>query len=102
NRKVLCSAPWRLLGYTPERVRLELPEPGAARVEFAEGPLRSVAGRLREVEAEYRDGEVRSLHLGGAGPFAVDPPHYAGAVAPRPSAGAVAPRGAGAAAGCAR
>jgi hypothetical protein len=79
NRKILCTAPWRLLSYTPERVHLELPEPGPARVEFAGGPLRSVAGRLSEVEVHYRGGAVRALRLEGAGPFAVEPPGCAGA-----------------------
>jgi hypothetical protein len=93
NRKVSCSAPWRLRSYTPERVHLEILEPGPARVEFADGPLRAVSGRLRAVEVEYRGGAVRSLRLDGAGPFAVEPLYIAERVTPC---------GAGAAAGCAR
>jgi hypothetical protein len=71
NRLVYCDRPWRLLACTPERTHLELLAPSPARVEFARGGLRSVAGRLREVEVFYRDGMLADLRLEGDGPFEV-------------------------------
>jgi hypothetical protein len=76
NRFVHCNAPYRLLSYTPERIHLEILEPVPARVEFAESSLRSVEGRLREVEAEYCHGELTALRIEGRGPIVVDPPCY--------------------------
>ena len=71
NRFVHCDAPWRLLSHTPERTRVEVLEAGSARLEFAHGSLASVAGRIREVEARYRDGQMIDLHIDGEEPYEV-------------------------------
>jgi hypothetical protein len=74
NRRLLCTAPWRLRSWSPEHAHVDLLEPGPARLTFGRGGLRSVAGRLREVEVRYRGDEVVSLRLEGDGPFEVRPP----------------------------
>jgi hypothetical protein len=73
NRLFRCDAPWRLLSYTPERTRIEILEDSPARLEFARGSLTSVAGRIRAVEAIYRDGLLIDLHIDGEGPYDVVP-----------------------------
>jgi hypothetical protein len=73
NRVIACDVPWRLHSYSPERVRLELLQPGAAHLEFAEGPLRSLNGKMREIEVLYAGNGVRSLRIAGDGPFRVHP-----------------------------
>jgi hypothetical protein len=77
NRVISCDAPWRLHSYSPQRLHLELLEPGPARVEFGQGPLRSIRGQLREIEALYANGELERLRVEGEGPFAVQPARYA-------------------------
>jgi hypothetical protein len=77
NRRLLCTAPWRLVSYTPERVHVELLEAGPARLEFAGRGLCSVAGRLREVEARFHGGELVRLRVEAEGPVTVDPPECA-------------------------
>jgi hypothetical protein len=72
NRLISCNRPWRLLSYSAERVHLQIFEPGAAHVEFAAGPLRSLAGELREVEAVFRGDEMVSLRVEGDEPYAVE------------------------------
>jgi hypothetical protein len=72
NRMISCNLPWLLHSYTPERIHVEVLEEGSARLEFAGRPLRSVAGRVREVEAEFHDGELTGLRIEGEGPFEVD------------------------------
>jgi hypothetical protein len=74
NRRLLCSAPWRLRSWSPDHAHVELLEPGTARLTFARPGLRSVAGRLREVEVRWRGDAVASLRLEGDGPFEVRPP----------------------------
>ena len=71
NRLLHCDAPWRLLSYTPERTHVQLLEGGPARLEFARGSLASVSGRIREVEATYRDGQLADLRIEGEGPYEV-------------------------------
>ncbi len=71
NRLVHCDAPWRLLSYTPERTHVEILEGGPARLRFARGSLASVAGRIREVEATYRDELLTDLRIEGEGPYEV-------------------------------
>jgi hypothetical protein len=71
NRVACCTAPWRLLSHTPDRTHLEVLEPGPCRVDLAAGSLSSVAGRVREVEVHYRDGQVVGLRIEGEGPFDV-------------------------------
>ena len=44
--------------------------------------LRSLTGRLREVEACYRRGELESLRVRSVCPVAVDPPHCAEVLRP--------------------
>ena len=72
NRVIRCNRPWLLHSYTPRRIHVEVLEAGQARLEFAGRPLRSVAGRVREVEVEFRAGELAALHIEGEGPFEVD------------------------------
>ncbi|HBI46017.1 MAG TPA: hypothetical protein DDY78_24650 [Planctomycetales bacterium] len=72
NRVVSCNLPWLLHSYTPERIHVEVLQEGPARLEFAGRPLRSIAGRVREVEAEFHDGELIGLRIEGEGPFEVD------------------------------
>jgi hypothetical protein len=71
NRLVSCTAPWRLVSHTPRRTHVELLRPGRARLEFAEGSLRSVAGHVRAVEATYQEGKLVGLRIEGEGPFDV-------------------------------
>jgi hypothetical protein len=78
NRKLLCSAPWRLRSWAPDHAHVELLETGPARLTFARAGLRSVAGRLREVEVRWRGDELASLRLEGDGPFEVRPPAVPG------------------------
>jgi hypothetical protein len=74
NRVVHSTADYHLLGYTPERVHLEILQPGPVRVEFAEGGLRSVSGRIREIEAHFRQGALSALRVEGEGDVEVEPP----------------------------
>jgi hypothetical protein len=73
NRRVRCDAPWRLLTCTPDRVALAVDAPGPVALEFAGMPLRSLRGRLRRVDARFRDGEVDSLETEGEGEIEVVP-----------------------------
>jgi hypothetical protein len=68
NRKVLCSAPWRLLSYDPERIHLQVEKAGPSRLEFAEGDLRTLAGRMHEVEIHYQNGVAVAVRVEGEGP----------------------------------
>jgi hypothetical protein len=72
NRLISCNLPWLLRSYTPERIHVEVLQEGSARLEFAGRALRSVAGRVREIEAEFQDGELTGLRIEGEGPFEVD------------------------------
>jgi hypothetical protein len=71
NRIAFCTAPWRLLAFTPERLHLEVLAPGPCRLELAEGPLRAVAGRVRELVLRHEQGRVIDLRIEGEGPFEV-------------------------------
>ena len=77
NRLCHCTGDWLLKSWTPQRTHLQVLEPGSVRLEFSKGSLRSLNGRLREVTACYRRGELESLQVHSAGPVAVDPPRYA-------------------------
>ncbi len=72
NRVIACDKAWLLRSHTRDRVHLEVLGGEPARLKFAGRPLWSVAGRVREVEAEFRDGELAALHIRGEGPFEVD------------------------------
>jgi hypothetical protein len=74
NRRLLCSAPWRLRSWTADHARVEILEPGPVRLTFARDGLHSVAGRLRAVDVRWRGSELASLRLEGDGPFEVRPP----------------------------
>jgi hypothetical protein len=63
NRLVLCDRPWRLHTWTPQRIHLEIRERGRVSLEFAAGPLQSVRGPLRELEAVLERGELKELRL---------------------------------------
>jgi hypothetical protein len=71
NRLLRCDVPWRLLSYTSQRVLVELLEAKPARLEFAQGSLAAVSGRISRVEAIYRDGLLFDLHIDGEGPHEV-------------------------------
>ena len=75
NRLIHCTGDWLLKSYTPERVHLEVLEPGPVRIEFGEGNLHSLSGRIREVEAIYRQGELESLIVHSSGPVQAEPAH---------------------------
>jgi hypothetical protein len=82
NRVLCCSRPWRLRSWAPERAHLEVLEPGAARIDFSASRLRSLSGKVREVEVEYQRGEPVSLRVEGEGPFATEPPACADLITP--------------------
>jgi hypothetical protein len=71
NRIVSCTVDYRLVRRTQELLHLRVPDNRPARVELAEGPVRLVAGRLREVEVRHAHGEPAMLRLEGQGPFEV-------------------------------
>ena len=71
NRLLRCDVPWRLLSYTPERVHVETLANGPAHLEFAQGSLASLTGRIREVEASYREGQLLDLHVECEGSYEV-------------------------------
>jgi hypothetical protein len=50
NRLLACNRPWRLLTWSPRRLHVRVLEEGDVRLDFAEGPLHLVTGRLKEVE----------------------------------------------------
>jgi hypothetical protein len=71
NRLVACDRAWRLLSCTPARLHLEVLEAGPVRLEFAAGPLRRVAGKVRELEVLHECGELGKLRIEGEGSFEV-------------------------------
>jgi hypothetical protein len=73
NRWVWCSSPWRLMEYRPGRIRLavESEANGPARVEFANGPLRSVEGKVRVLETQFDRGTLACLDVDGDGELEV-------------------------------
>jgi hypothetical protein len=76
NRLIACNVPWQLHSYSAKRVHLHILEPGQAHVTFADGPLHSVVGKMREIEAMFDGAEVVSLRIEGEGPFDVRPARY--------------------------
>lgn len=71
NRLFRCNMPWRLRSYTPERVHIEILEQGTAHLEFARGNLASLTGRIHEVEASYRQGQLLELRVECEGSYEV-------------------------------
>ncbi len=71
NRLVRCDRPWCLLSSTPQRLHLQVLEPGWTQLEFARGALQSVAGRVRELEAHYDRNRLAHLRIEGEGDFDV-------------------------------
>jgi hypothetical protein len=71
NRRVLCPSPWRLLAYGPDRVSLEVDHHQPSRIEFARGPLQSVQGNVRALEACFQNGDVSALQVQGEGDYRV-------------------------------
>jgi len=71
NRRLLSSAPYRLLQYTPDHIRLELEGEDPVKVEFAEGPVRSVQGKVRSLDIRFEDGDLATLDYEGDGELAV-------------------------------
>jgi hypothetical protein len=50
NRRLLCSGRYRLRGYGPDRVGLEILEPDPIHIEFAEGTIQSVSSNVRHLD----------------------------------------------------
>ncbi len=71
NRLICCDRPWDLLSYSPLRCHLRLLEPGQTRIEFADGPIRSVEGRLAEVDLVLDQGTLVDSRLEGEGQIRV-------------------------------
>jgi hypothetical protein len=76
NRRLASTAPWRLRSYSTRRVEIDVPGDGPVRLEFADGELRGLEGRLRRVAVRYRGGAVERIEAVG-GPVRVEPPHLA-------------------------
>lgn len=72
NRHIRCDRPWLLRTFTPDRVALDILDPGPATIELADGPLRSVRGRLWGLEACFRDGRVEALRVRAEGNVRVE------------------------------
>ena len=70
NRRVRCDGPWCLLSWTPERVCLRVHAAGPVRLDFAGLPLRSVAGKVCRLDAQFAGAEMTQLNIEGEGPFA--------------------------------
>ena len=80
NRLVSCTSPWRLLSATPERLHVGVMGNRQVRLGFAGRELRSISGRIAEVDARWRGTKLASLQLKGEGPFEVVPPRRREAV----------------------
>jgi hypothetical protein len=85
NRLICCDVPWRLLQYTAQEVRLEVLASRPAHVEFAGLPLERISGRVRHIQASFRQGELESLRVDGDGPVVVAPARYQKLVYPSAS-----------------
>jgi hypothetical protein len=72
NRRIHSDAPWRLLHHGADHVALEILGPGPVCVTFAEGPLRSVSGRLHRLEAWFGQGRLLKLAIRGEAPWQID------------------------------
>jgi hypothetical protein len=72
NRRVACSAPWRLLTWDPPRVSLEILEPGPVEVAFEGVKIRTVRGALRKLDLELEQSIVRRIEAAGAGSTEVE------------------------------
>jgi hypothetical protein len=78
NRRIRCSRPWRLHSWSPRRVRMEILEAGETEVEFTQGALHSLRGRLRFLDLENLEGRGKArLRVAADGPVAVEPPALA-------------------------
>jgi hypothetical protein len=71
NRVVCCDRPWELLSYSAQRCHLRVLEAGKARIEFADGPIRSVEGWLGEVDLVSDRGVLVDCRLEGKGSIRV-------------------------------
>jgi hypothetical protein len=71
NRLIHSNVDYRLLSRTAERLHLSILDNVPCRLELAEGPVRLVAGQVREVEIRHVRGELAALRLEGEGPFEV-------------------------------
>jgi hypothetical protein len=71
NRLLCCSAPWQLLSYSAERIHLEILDDTEVVVQLAKGGVRTVAGKVRELEIRQNRGEVTDLRIEGEGPYHV-------------------------------
>ena len=67
NRAICCDRPWDLLSYSSQRRHVRLLEPGKTRIEFAEGPVRSVEGWLGEVDLVLDRGTLVDCRFEGEG-----------------------------------
>lgn len=69
NRRLLCSGPYRLLHYGPDRIKLEVLSLDPVRLDFLDGPLRSLTGRVRHLELVFQSGMVDIQAINGDPPF---------------------------------
>jgi len=91
NRRVSCSSPWRLLTYSPDRVRLEVEGSRPVRIEFASRPLRSIAGKVRSLDLRFEQGKLAQLQFDGEEDLEVMMAPGAVPVSVRPGSGSTEP-----------
>jgi hypothetical protein len=82
NRRLWCSAPWRLLGWEPGHVGLEVHGGGTIQIRFAGLPLRGARGSIRRLRAGFADGRLADLQVKADGPVETDPPYPAAPARP--------------------
>jgi len=67
NRKVRCDRRWKLLCYDQRRIALRILGGGVVSVEFAEGDVRSICGRIARIDASLQDGRLIDIEVAGKG-----------------------------------
>lgn len=72
NRLIRCDRPWHLEAWRPDHLRLVLVDPGPTTIAFESGPLRSVRGWIRSLEARFRGSDIEDLKIIGEGHFDVE------------------------------
>lgn len=72
NRRVRCDLPWRLRRHTPDLVDVEVLGEGTARMDFADGPVRSAEGEFTRIEIASDGGRLERVRLEGSGHCSLD------------------------------
>jgi hypothetical protein len=67
NKLFICDKPSRLLRSEPHRLSLQVFGSERARISFASGPLRSVAGHIRRLHVVYSENDGVFLNFDGQG-----------------------------------